>query len=256
MQVPYNSEERPLPERLWKYRPWNAFTRSLVVDGSLYHATVEELNDPFEFRWRERMPTTIEGQRKYVDAVCDEVMPRQDRKTRKRQREFWMRQLRERVKHYDCGIGLAPLQFALGVLCLSKVPDNISMWSHYAARHSGVCVGISTSKVSRRRFYPVHYTDELPTLEADQYLNRDAKTFVQLSLTKARLWQYEKEWRSINHPGPHDFPGCVEQVIVGCWASTEVEHEVRMAARAAEQSIALFKAVLDETQFALNIVTL
>jgi hypothetical protein len=45
-----------LPSRLWKYRPWNDFTADLIVKGHVYFSTVKQLNDPFEFRWREVWP--------------------------------------------------------------------------------------------------------------------------------------------------------------------------------------------------------
>jgi hypothetical protein len=43
-----------LPERLWKYRTWNDRTISTIQSGELYFAPMHKLNDPFEFRWRDR----------------------------------------------------------------------------------------------------------------------------------------------------------------------------------------------------------
>ncbi len=50
-------DARP-PERLWKYREWGDHARRMIVKGELYFSTVNQLNDPFEFRWRERLPST------------------------------------------------------------------------------------------------------------------------------------------------------------------------------------------------------
>lgn len=40
---------------------------------------------------------------------------------------------------------------ALGVLCLTTEKNNLLMWAHYAANHSGVCIGFDSEHVPDRK---------------------------------------------------------------------------------------------------------
>lgn len=95
------------------------------------------------------------------------------------------------------------------VLCLSSECDNELMWTHYAATHSGCALGFSTDKIDDNVFSaasPVVYTDEPVVLGSgvDFLLYGDSwelrnKTLNGICHSKSKKWEYEKEWRLVDH---------------------------------------------------------
>lgn len=92
-----------------------------------------------------------------------------------------------------------------GVSCFSKNFDNILMWSHYAASHTGVCLGFNLEHLysfisnvsSEKMMVQVSYTD---TFSAIDFYTRKREAIIQWLKTKARIWSYEEEIRIImNH---------------------------------------------------------
>ncbi|ENE9528407.1 DUF2971 domain-containing protein [Vibrio parahaemolyticus] len=95
----------------------------------------------------------------------------------------------------------------VGILCLSKNPENILMWSHYADSHSGVLVefdeeseffnqsGISSDNKDIDKFYgkvlPVTYRRSRPTFEFFD------KSWPDMFFTKSIDWAYEEEHRML-----------------------------------------------------------
>jgi hypothetical protein len=94
------------------------------------------------------------------------------------------------------------------------------MWSHYADSHKGFCIKLLDDEKERfiARAQPISYSDDYPIVNPikDDGLLRLEKTL----LTKARHWEYEKEWRIIDHddgPGIKRFPPhLLVGVIFGC----------------------------------------
>ena len=84
---------------------------------------------------------------------------------------------------------------SVGVSCFSAVRDDILMWSHYAAQHTGVCIGFDTRRHIFQTAWEVSYQDDLPTIYRPQ---DDEETMLQKSLmTKSSHWRYEREWRIV-----------------------------------------------------------
>jgi len=95
----------------------------------------------------------------------------------------------------------------IGILCLSKNPENILMWSHYANSHSGVLVefdeeneffnqlDINSDNKDIDEFYgkamPVNYRRSRPTFEFFD------KSWPDMFLTKSIDWSYEEEHRML-----------------------------------------------------------
>ena len=104
--------------------------------------------------------------------------------------------------------------------CFSETNDNSLMWSHYAKQHEGMCVEYDFKKLKNNGFdilkhlFPVVYCDK-------RIIKRNMKSLIQsleelgkaidgsyvyegeealddilpLFLTKAKVWEYEREWR-------------------------------------------------------------
>jgi Protein of unknown function (DUF2971) len=93
------------------------------------------------------------------------------------------------------------------LLCLSRVHDNILMWSHYAQNHHGAVLEFDSDERKDsplKKAERVIYSKMMPRLmnekEMVQYLSgqrqMDANEIMHNSIfVKADDWSYEKEWR-------------------------------------------------------------
>lgn len=125
----------------------------------------------------------------------------------------------------------------VAVLCVSEVPDNILMWSHYAENHMGVVIRLECQPEVDNPILvasPITYSDEMPKWhQLDTVIDENwgvvspnhRLLLDRLLTTKAIDWAYEKEWRVIIHnelklgSNHSDFgmaQGEIDQVILGC----------------------------------------
>ena len=89
----------------------------------------------------------------------------------------------------------------LGALCLTKNPDNLLMWAHYADHHRGVVIEFDTAHdfFNRRRgphddfrhFRKITYSENRPAVFLAE---SDAIDFFYF---KSKEWESEHEWRLI-----------------------------------------------------------
>ncbi|EKM7225683.1 DUF2971 domain-containing protein, partial [Salmonella enterica] len=123
-----------------------------------------------------------------------------------------------------------------GVLCLSKIPNNHLMWSHYAQNHTGIMFEIDIEKLKEctviaNTLKKIKYTEQFPeiTFEMIKGMNKELfpeeakKLFEVLLLTKQEIWNYENEYRSIipiknlAENGLFSLPKeCFKSVTLGC----------------------------------------
>jgi hypothetical protein len=251
-----DATRRP-PERLWKYRAWNDYTRALLTRGDTYFSTVEQLNDPFEFRWREQFPRDPEKIDWLIREACAARYPNDSPSERSSHFRHHRAEIIQIIAAHPDGVRPTEIKPDWGVLCLSEICDDILMWSHYAQNHRGVCLGIRTECMGRKILRPVNYVERVPVIDTLDYLRREKReTYTRLSLTKAAHWSYEKEWRTIDRPGVHTFPACVDRVIIGAMADESTRQAVRNAVAAAAHPIEVMQADLSSTYYALDVRTL
>jgi len=92
-----------------------------------------------------------------------------------------------------------------GLICLSEVPDDILMWSHYTKGHTGFVIGFDTANefFAQPPVHQVDYKEErvLMGLVADlcEAPPRLAEIITALIKTKSRDWFYEREWRQLHN---------------------------------------------------------
>lgn len=82
-----------------------------------------------------------------------------------------------------------------GVLCFSADWRNPVLWSHYGAKHRGICLGFN---LRRSRAQTVRYEDERLLAELgdeNEPTTIDQELQELLLCTKFRHWQYEEETR-------------------------------------------------------------
>jgi hypothetical protein len=177
------------PSTLYKYYEIKDFLAKVFNGETLKFTCPLELNDPFESYSCYQIENTAEG-KKYIS----EMVKQNHSNPTKRITET--KRLKEKLSSpHPIGdeIFFQNILRQIGICCFSEVKDSILMWSHYAKKHSGICVGFETNKSLFQLAWPVKYQDEFPVVirpaDSDEILLR--KTL----LTKAKCWDYEKEWR-------------------------------------------------------------
>ncbi len=100
----------------------------------------------------------------------------------------------------------------LGVLCLSKIPKDAVMWSHYGDCHRGIVLEFDKSELNKGGFNyceKVDYKNNIVTLkDMNKNRNNPLELAKLILLKKARHWKYEQEWRIIVNHSSNGIPGC------------------------------------------------
>ena len=102
-----------------------------------------------------------------------------------------------------------------GVSCFTQSPFNMLMWSHYANKHTGICVEYDFGKLfsgeQTELLFPVNYSKNRPLLHIEKILKYEDNNLsmnennvnvlfpdmMKCLITKSDVWQYENEWRLI-----------------------------------------------------------
>jgi len=89
----------------------------------------------------------------------------------------------------------AQLKREMGLLCLSRNWDNLLLWSHYGASHTGICLGFDIADGDPGANYDtdVLYQPNLLQIRRPEDVNLDLAN--RLLRTKHESWSYEQEVR-------------------------------------------------------------
>lgn len=79
------------------------------------------------------------------------------------------------------------LSLSKGILCFSKTWSNPLLWSHYAEKHQGICLGFDI---------PAEHLAEVKYQKSRNKIgNLDEEFMSKVLTTKFSHWRYEKEYR-------------------------------------------------------------
>jgi len=178
------------------------------------------------------------------------------------------------------GESFAKASSKISILSLTEDRNNLLMWSHYAAQHTGIVIGFKSDhhfinhklhdNDELRHPRPVSYSKSRPKINfSEKYMQLD-DIFSQFFLTKSREWNYEKEWRVIEasssasenfnlnngetvylFDAPHD---AICEVIIGARASdhTKIVIPVMLRLNPSLHHVKLYKARLNPEEFGLS----
>lgn len=164
----------------------------------------------------------------------------------------------------------------VGMLCLTENVLSSSMWSHYADRHRGVAIGFNAFELAKLGMTPaftklarVLYNSDPVTLDMtkDKRLG-EGDPF----LLKSPDWAHEREWRMLtifNNLGPIKkvigtdelgYPvtlvqlhtDLIQEIRLGCLASSNVEQKVIDFAKNAGRPIQIFRMRHSPKSFSLQ----
>lgn len=248
---------------LYKYRAIDEatidHTQRIFTDRELYFSAINQFNDPFDCTWKYSFDSTDQQLKAYLRKQSARLHPEWNRS----QTRTWIsaNSIIKQTRNPNMAIQMRELEEGItseiGVLSLSRIPDDILMWSHYANSHAGFCLQFNDDEQTPflAELLEVSYRDEYPIMNPiiDNYEVRYTKAL----LTKATHWEYEKEWRVIdytNGPGIRQFPKhLLSGVIFGCRISDEHEALLREWCKAFDGDVSLYRAKEAESSYTLDI---
>lgn len=250
----------------YKYLPDSVGIKGVVQAGTIKFTHPSDFNDPFDCMPSSRLGEFVDLQQinpSLHKAWSSHVgSPAQRLLGKERSRRI----LREKIENGDL---LHLLLEHSSVLSLSKIPDSILMWSHYANFHRGAVVEfkipINNRPISLTNSYKelialdVIYSSDRPKLEFTGAQADGSETLRQIYLAKSEHWAYEQESRVIKRQGGAGIyeynHSLLNSVIVG--ARSESFYDVKLYAEGASnllnKKIEVFKAEFDIAKYAIKI---
>ena len=255
-------------DALYKYGKFDEYTEKLFTNNEIYFSSPDEFNDPFDSRPR----YICEGNKQQVENYLFELYRKKypglsEEKIFADVKREIINKGKERIvlkEALETSRDRDRLRRMLGICCFSEKRDNILMWAHYAKQHTGFCLEFDIDNDFFRpitRAIKVEYDSLLPEIDIMQLRNYPRNELAEKLLTKANDWEYEKEWRIVDHkngPGIQRFPDdALRGVILGCRISQENKEDkenVLRWCRKRKHPPSLYEAREKQKEFGLDIV--
>lgn len=224
---------KPIPQKLYKYRPFNAYTVGLLCRAEQYYANPFDFNDPLDCKPSVRADLAIRDLEGLLD-VCfgsKEAWNKLKHTLRGNASEYGpLATHAEAQRHYRIDlIALIKAQLYAafkdyGVVSLNTRWSCPLMWSHYGDQHRGLCLEYTTDRnLEHANLRPIDYKGSRVLKLSDMVLwkrdqDRDAyeRIFKSFFTHKASDWEYEDEWRLISETqGSHASPITLTGVYFG-----------------------------------------
>jgi hypothetical protein len=228
-----------LPSQLYRYSSLSGkrldWIRGLIVDSNLFFARPSTFNDPFDCR----VPLSHDASRLKKEQHWRQVARRQYPNMQGQERKNFVERAVRLLKTAE-GRGQFDKQASKsldknGIVCLTKNPVSLLLWSYYADGHTGVAVRFNTSAKNfgwaSRRLLPIEVKYQTPFPYVNFYDSGSIPKFtVPLLGTKAAAWEHEEEWRlvMVDQCGLVRIPpAMIDGIILGMKIKPELEETVR-----------------------------
>lgn len=249
------------PSQLFKYRPCSSRAIQNLREGSLFCATADTFNDPYDcaltFTLKRSLILESEIQEltshilgvhiEKIDAIKEFVLQRNKKLNA------------ELVASFNKSI-----QSMYKICSLSARLDSLLMWGHYGGMHSGFAMeydfkSLPEDHVMGLSLWPVFYSDSLYDASHIMDLGQDTPlknnmVAIISAMHKARDWAYEKEWRIIIVEGPESpnrsFKAPLKAVHMGSKITPDNEDTITSIAR--DLNIAVTKMKLSDDRFRME----
>jgi hypothetical protein len=210
------NKDNDIPLILYKYINLEDGLK-ILLNQTLKLSSPSVFNDPFDFS---NSLIDYKISKEYAKDLVERRFNSDSRKE-KRAKARELQKSHKMQPVFDDGITKHKERFR--VSCFSKIKDEILMWSHYADKHKGICIGLKIPLVSNDFFtLPVNYTIEINPLDFNADRTKSIKYWM---TTKYKKWIYEEEYRIINDQSTEIInidTGWVQEIIFGCSIDNEL----------------------------------
>lgn len=179
-------------KHIFKYMPIDkeGYTFKTLENNELFFSIPAVVNDPFDCKFNLIVNPSIEGAENFYNSL---KLSEDEKLEKLKLFEKDKTQIKIDIENDYT----KRLRQEFGITCFSERKDSILLWSHYADKFKGICLGFDW-KVDEQYFqgYKVNYDKKLPEVFYDGNGRLEIKD---IFLTKLKWWKYEKEVRSIVH---------------------------------------------------------
>lgn len=225
---------------IYKYRDWsNEYHKRWLTNNEIFFSSPKSFNDPFDCR----IPTnfkllTKEEKDQYITDLAIKGFSESERLGIDLSEAIKNLENRlENIEEFQKEANRIKFSFQdsyFGVASFSLIWNSILMWSHYAKDHTGICIGYNKEKIQKAgiagKIGQVVYENEFPRIKPKVAKKPDMEfmeeSFIQTH-TKAKNWDYEKEYRITNTYYPYEVTNSERIAIV----PTEIISDVTLGIR-------------------------
>lgn len=215
-------EKGEIPRFLYKYRSLHtSHTKKIITDLSFWFAKPDSFNDPFDCNLSE-----VRSHRpKDIARFCwkpESGYTKEVFKSLARDDPEFVNELAIRAREMIFG--------KQGILSLSKVYDDILMWSHYASDHTGIVIKLDLEKAPEFFYKPIevkYKKSYKPINTFIDYENNPEDYIYKMYATKSKDWEYEKEVRIYkDQSGSYPInPMAICKIYFGCKVDEKKKNE-------------------------------
>jgi hypothetical protein len=239
------SNETPLPKRLYKYQPPSVQALTSLSAGKLWFSTPSKFNDPFDCALEASLATLSDQD---CNAITRRLFPNMNIEN-----PHVLNTVRQQLSETIPQLVLEARNKVRGVCCFTEIVDDLLMWGHYADSHRGFCLEFDTTLEPITKAKPVNYSYSFPNLDIGKIANGEHEQVLDLVLTKAACWQYEKEWRVLHEEGDKIF-GYERKALTGVFFGARMPQEQRLmvASFLSKTTTELYNMRLNKSHFKLE----
>lgn len=209
-----------IPKRLYKYRSGTAQDLTNLSNAKLWFSHPTQFNDPFDCAYDIVIPKLSREQ-------CVSIFKRLASRPHDAN---WLSKFSDEDLQCQIPAGLksaveSGLNAVGGVSCFSAINDNLLMWGHYGRGHRGFCLEFDTSAdPAFLKSHKVRYSNAIPQLGVETFLDGDFSQLMGLLLTKAKCWEYEQEWRVLHNQSSLAY-GHERECLTGIYFGAKMPNE-------------------------------
>ncbi len=179
-------DEKKIPDVLYRYSAFSENAISSLTNKTVWFANPRSFNDPFDCRFSilESSPKSFKMPAKLGAEIMVEKF-----NAYKKGEEY------DSSKEYRYKLEKALTE--IGVLCLSSSNDNMLMWSHYADKQKGFCLGFRMIGNDKFKVRPVDYEGKYIEFKIEDFADKLDRYIKDVIFNKASDWTYEGEYRIV-----------------------------------------------------------
>lgn len=197
---------------VYQYAHFDIAVDKILLEQSLRFSDPTVFNDPFDCN--EKLLNL-----KYDESYLDETINNLNIKLSESDRIELKRKFKDFNSQSDI---MQKKREEYKLSCFSESCNEVLMWSHYANKHMGICVGFDFPHYYKDKFIlcPVKYLNEIKPIDGKTDVHR---VILYWLTTKSIRWKYESEIRALTkakNREKHEFrnyePNYVKEIIFGC----------------------------------------
>lgn len=172
---------RAIPNPLYTYKPINTNTYHQILYSYLWASSPKEFNDTFDCALNYQIIPKV------IDMAIQQNKDINPKKVSEDEKQKIMDEIIKRQR----------------IVSFTDKVSNPTMWSHYAAKYEGICIGWNIEKI-KKNIHRVRYTEdpyELLILDSQDYKEKSRKvretSFASIARLKLKTWEYENEYRYV-----------------------------------------------------------